>query len=960
MPDSGGRSFSVDALLADELRGRLPSVLLGLWRRRGIESLLPLQRRAVRETGLLAGRNLLVVAPSSAGKTLIGELAMARAIGEGRRAILIAPTRALAEQHYAAWEAGLAPLGLRAICATSDRPEADAHAAAGHFDVLVAVPEKLRAYLVTDTRPLAGAGVMVVDEIQTLADPHRGPLLDLLITQVLRSPYAPQVVAMAPELSNAGTLAAWLGAETLEDHARPAPLREGVLDLSDGLFRYHECGPGSDCTGQPGSERLMTPDEAARLEERAIVAAEELQLPMGEETRAILVAAAALARDRGPALLFAPTRPCSRRWAGVLAAMGLGLAPAGIALARLARLADAGRIVDRLAPCLAAGIAFHNADMDGGLRTLVEQAFQAGEIRLLVSTSTLGVGVNLAARTVVHAPWRWGSALESPGANRLTTSIESMHQAARVTAPLPLGRARFINQGGRAGRLGWTTGPGLSVLVARSPGEAERLWDGLVRAAPEALDRPPLGTLTPGEIALGLLAGGAERTATNLSREARATFSAAAGTLTPGIFEPSTVEDGLDALRRMGIVRRAPNAFWGLTRLGESLLRGSLAPASLSEVLLALRDWEIGDAAEWRTPHALLCALGKTAEGELALAGLPFGRWHPPLPLPEGAAEDIPEPSAAPGEAGNFEALRNLPRRAVLAWCAASAMMDWTAGVPTRIVEEKYDLMAGALATAAEAMARVVFSAAAIARTVGSGHPVASPLAELAERMMAGVRADALPLARLRVPGLSRDRVNALAREGLADPERIDAMSEKHLVRHLEPEVAQMLKSACHAWLRRSRLSRLPGLLPAPGGEPSGGRKDEPAGATPTPRQVKIEIDPQSPGFVRAGGREIQLPPLGFDLLMALAERPGEVVTRQALYHRLWPEGGPEDQQLDAHRRRLIGRLRPALGNDAVRVAEVVRGIGFRLTLGETRIRRRAGGAGGGAESGCATVARPR
>ena len=75
------------------------------------------------------------------------------------------------------------------------------------------------------------------------------------------------------------------------------------------------------------------------------------------------------------------------------------------------------------------------------------------------------------------------------------------------------------------------------------------------------------------------------------------------------------------------------------------------------------------------------------------------------------------------------------------------------------------------------------------------------------------------------------------------------------------------------------------------------------------------------------------LPPLGIDQLAALADRPGEGETRPAHYQRLWPEGGPEEQQLDGHRRAVLRRLAAALGRErAASVAEVVRGIGFRMT----------------------------
>jgi DNA-binding winged helix-turn-helix (wHTH) protein len=101
----------------------------------------------------------------------------------------------------------------------------------------------------------------------------------------------------------------------------------------------------------------------------------------------------------------------------------------------------------------------------------------------------------------------------------------------------------------------------------------------------------------------------------------------------------------------------------------------------------------------------------------------------------------------------------------------------------------------------------------------------------------------------------------------------------------------------------------------------------------------RLEVNLRSPGVVRVEGCEVRLPPLSFELLAALAERPGEVVTRQALYLRLWPEGGPEEQQLDFHRRTLLDRLRGIVGLEAARAAEVIRGIGLRMTLPPEQVR---------------------
>ena len=114
-----------------------------------------------------------------------------------------------------------------------------------------------------------------------------------------------------------------------------------------------------------------------------------------------------------------------------------------------------------------------------------------------------------------------------------------------------------------------------------------------------------------------------------------------------------------------------------------------------------------------------------------------------------------------------------------------------------------------------------------------------------------------------------------------------------------------------------------------------------------------LALDLQSPGIVQVAGRELRLAPLLYDLLATLAAQPGRVLTRQALYQRLWPEGGPEAQQLDAHRRRLASALRgaasdagdtpgsrPAGPGDWI---QVVRGVGFRLNLEPALVALRRG-----------------
>ena len=66
------------------------------WRGGGLEYLLPLQAEAIQNYGLLDGKDLLISAPTSSGKTFCGELAAVKAVTENSKAIILMPLKALA------------------------------------------------------------------------------------------------------------------------------------------------------------------------------------------------------------------------------------------------------------------------------------------------------------------------------------------------------------------------------------------------------------------------------------------------------------------------------------------------------------------------------------------------------------------------------------------------------------------------------------------------------------------------------------------------------------------------------------------------------------------------------------------------------------------------------------------------------------------------------------------------
>ena len=86
-------------------------------------------------------------------------------------------------------------------------------------------------------------------------------------------------------------------------------------------------------------------------------------------------------------------------------------------------------------------------------------------------------------------------------------------------------------------------------------------------------------------------------------------------------------------------------------------------------------------------------------------------------------------------------------------------------------------------------------------------------------------------------------------------------------------------------------------------------------------------------GEVFKNGYRLRLQEQPFQVLMALLERPGDVVTRQELRHRVWPEQTYLD--FDRGLNRAVNKLRAALNDDAAnpRFIETIARRGYRLIV---------------------------
>lgn len=424
------------------LEGRgYSAAVLDAWKRT-FPALNTLQQEAINDYGVLDGENLVVVAPTSSGKTMIGELAALHAAARRRRTVFLLPLKALVadkRRHFTALYGGH---GVRIVEATGESDDVTA-VMRGQYDIGLFTYEKFASLALTYPHILDQVSVVVVDEVQMLADDSRGANLEFLLTVIAtRSSDGArlQLIALSGVVGDTNGLERWLAARLLRRDERPVPLDEGII-TGDGHRRVIDGVTGKDTT-TPGYVRRVATGKGS---------SQEIVIPLVRK----LV-------DAGQQVIVfreqvGETRGCAEYLAGAL-----GLPPAQDAIERLPR-GDQSMSSSALRGVLGRGVAFHNSHLSPDERRVIEEEFRAidSDIKVIVATTTLAMGVNTPASSVVVV------GLEHPG-------------------DAPYSIAEYKNLVGRAGRLGFSE-HGASYLVAMTGNDEHHYWRRYVLGAPEGL-----------------------------------------------------------------------------------------------------------------------------------------------------------------------------------------------------------------------------------------------------------------------------------------------------------------------------------------------------------------------------------------------------------------------------------------------------------------------------------------
>lgn len=160
--------------------------------------------------------NLVIAAPTSAGKTVMAEMVMAHALEHGAKAGFLSPLRAVSQEKYDDWTAATHPWTTRKVeIITGDYQLTEARKASlRESDVIVMTSEMLDS----KTRRMASEGndwllrmgCLVVDEAHLLTMEDRGDALECgLMRFTVQNPEA-RIVLLSATMPNVEALGRWL------------------------------------------------------------------------------------------------------------------------------------------------------------------------------------------------------------------------------------------------------------------------------------------------------------------------------------------------------------------------------------------------------------------------------------------------------------------------------------------------------------------------------------------------------------------------------------------------------------------------------------------------------------------------------------------------------------------------------------------------------------------------------
>ncbi|CDR96330.1 U5 small nuclear ribonucleoprotein [Babesia bigemina] len=349
----------------------------------GVDSLNPVQSVIAEIAFEHFEENMLVCAPTGAGKTNVAVLAMLSVMSQHRdekgqlnlndfKIVYVSPMKSLVMEQAQSFTQRFAPYGLNVRELTGDMSLTRNQLM--ETQLLVVTPEKWD--VVTRRSGMENSvQLIIIDEIHLLHD-KRGPVLESIVARAMhndrKNKMKTRLVGLSATMPNYTDIADFLkvnpdrGLFYFGNHYRPVGLEQRYIGIKEkkAVKRYN-------CMNEIVYERVM--EDAGKN-----------QILVFVHSRKETARTAKLIRD----MAFKTD------------ALNIFLHSDSASREILATEAEAIKTAE-LRELLPYGFGIHHAGLPRSDRKLVEDLFSDGHIQLLISTATLSWGVNLPAHTVI-------------------------------------------------------------------------------------------------------------------------------------------------------------------------------------------------------------------------------------------------------------------------------------------------------------------------------------------------------------------------------------------------------------------------------------------------------------------------------------------------------------------------------------------------------------------------------
>lgn len=205
--------------IAKAINSRTTEFVKYVTKNRGLFEMLPPQKAAIREQGLLdqAATSIAVELPTSGGKTLLAEFKMLQALNQFDKekgwVAYIAPTKALTSQITRRLRKDFGDnIKVEQLTAAVEIDSYESELIESQdrvFDILVSTPEKMNLVIKNNniSRPLA---LVVMDEAHNIEDTERGLRIELLLATIKTDCPMANFLLLMPYVENAESLSQWL------------------------------------------------------------------------------------------------------------------------------------------------------------------------------------------------------------------------------------------------------------------------------------------------------------------------------------------------------------------------------------------------------------------------------------------------------------------------------------------------------------------------------------------------------------------------------------------------------------------------------------------------------------------------------------------------------------------------------------------------------------------------------